>query len=49
MAKVLLINPIIREFAPPNNPPLGLMYLAAVLERDGHKVEICDLNALRQT
>lgn len=48
MAKVLLINSIIRPFAPPNNPPLGVMYLASVLRQAGHYVEICDLNANRQ-
>lgn len=48
MAEILLINSIIREFAPPNNPPLGLLYIAAVLEQHGHKCDICDLNALRQ-
>ena len=47
MANVLLINSVIREFAPPNNPPLGVMYLASVLEEHGHHVDICDLNALR--
>lgn len=48
MADVLLINSVIREFAKPNNPPLGVMYLASVLEQAGHNVDICDLNALRQ-
>ena len=47
MAKLLLINPVIREFAPPNNVPLGLCYIASYLERHGHEVEICDLNAHR--
>jgi anaerobic magnesium-protoporphyrin IX monomethyl ester cyclase len=47
MADVLLINSVIREFAFPNNPPLGVMYLASVLEAKGHNVSICDLNALR--
>ena len=47
MSKVLLINSPIRLFAPPNNPPLGVMYLAATLRKDGHYVEILDLNACR--
>ena len=47
MKKILLINNVIREFAPPNNAPLGLLYIAAYLEKHGHSVDICDLNALR--
>lgn len=47
MAKILLINSVIRIFAPPNNAPLGLLYIAAYLEKHGHSVDICDLNALR--
>jgi radical SAM superfamily enzyme YgiQ (UPF0313 family)/intein-encoded DNA endonuclease-like protein len=47
MAKILLINSVIREFAPPNNTPLGLLYIASVLEEHGHECDICDLNALR--
>lgn len=46
--KVLLIFPnavtenVIDVMA--ERPPLGLAYLAAVLEREGHKIEILDLN-----
>jgi len=47
MANVLLINSVIRETAPPNCTPLGLLYIAAVLEQHGHKCDICDLNGLR--
>lgn len=47
MAKLLLINSVIREFAPPNNVPLGLCYIASYLEKHGHEVDICDLNGLR--
>ncbi len=47
MSKILFINPPIREWAQPNNPPLGLLYMASYLEAHGHKVDICDLNALR--
>lgn len=46
--KLLLINPPIREFAKPNNPPLGLLYLASYLEQHGHSVDVADLNAHRQ-
>ena len=44
--KVLLVNPPQTFFpgsdAPSGNLPLGLMYIAAVLERDGSKAEILD-------
>jgi radical SAM superfamily enzyme YgiQ (UPF0313 family) len=45
--KVLLINPPVREWAKPNVFPLGLGYIAAVLLKDGHKVEVMDINAYR--
>lgn len=48
MSNILLINSIIREFAPPNNIPLGVCYLSSVLKQAGHNVDICDLNGLRQ-
>jgi len=38
---------VIREFAPPNNVPLGPCYIASYLESHGHRVDICDLNGLR--
>ncbi len=47
MAKILFINPPIREWAKPNNPPLGLLYMASYLEAHKHEVDICDLNAYR--
>ena len=44
--KVLLINPSQVFYpgsdAPAGNLPLGLMYIAAVLDKAGHKVEILD-------
>lgn len=45
--KVLLINPPIREEAPPNCFPLGLAYVARVLLDKGHKVSVLDINAHR--
>lgn len=48
ISSILLINPPIREFARPNNAPLGLLYIASYLEKHGHSVDICDLNAARQ-
>ena len=38
-ANIILINPQIGF-----SPPLGLLYLAAVLERANHKVEIIEFD-----
>ncbi|UCD14690.1 MAG: B12-binding domain-containing radical SAM protein [Thermoplasmatales archaeon] len=49
--KFLLLRPVHREKGksfipfPMTYPPLGLLYLGAVLERDGHKVEVIDYYA----
>ncbi len=45
--KILLIHPVIREWAPPNCFPSGLGYLASVLLDAGHEVDVYDANALR--
>ena len=48
MSTVLLINPRATDYPKiqqKSYAPLSLMYIAAVLERDGHAVAICDLNA----
>ncbi len=45
--KILLINPLIREWAKPNVLPLGLGYIASVLRNSGHDVEVMDINAYR--
>jgi anaerobic magnesium-protoporphyrin IX monomethyl ester cyclase len=45
--KALLINPPVRSWAQPNCFPIGLGYIAAVLQQAGHDVEILDINALR--
>ncbi len=45
--KVLLVYPYLRDVFHKLGfliPPLGLGYLAAVAKREGHEVEICDLN-----
>jgi anaerobic magnesium-protoporphyrin IX monomethyl ester cyclase len=45
--KILLINPpagSIYHFLRLKTPPLGLAYIAAVLQKDGHMVKIADLN-----
>lgn len=44
---VLLVNPLVREWAAANWTPLGLLYIAAELKRLGHSAEIYDINALR--
>jgi len=44
--KILLINPPIRTWAPPNCFPQGLGYIAQMLRKD-HDVEVLDLNAER--
>lgn len=45
--KILLINPIDREFMPPSMFPLGLGYVAASLKSAGHEVTVVDLNGNR--
>ena len=45
--KCLLINPPINPKEPPYNLPLGLAYIAAVIEAKGHDVAIFDNNAYR--
>lgn len=45
--KILLINPPIREWAKPNCIPLGLGYVGAILEQEGHEIEVMDINAFR--
>lgn len=42
--KVLLIHPRLRKYNQPRLPSLGLLSIAAVLERERHKVWVGDLN-----
>ncbi len=42
MKVILIIPPDRLSFEPMTYPPLGLLYIAAVLERDGFEVEIVD-------
>jgi radical SAM superfamily enzyme YgiQ (UPF0313 family) len=42
--KILLFKPRTKSWSPNVYLPLGLAYVGAVLEQDGHKVEIIDLN-----
>lgn len=45
--KILFINMPIREHAPPNNAPLGVLSLATHLNSKGHNAGILDLNVYR--
>lgn len=47
MAKVLFINPIIRQDDKPRHVPYGMALLVAIAEKKGHKVQVLDANAWR--
>jgi len=47
MAKVLFINPVIREEDDPRHVPYGIALLASILMREGHLVQVFDANAWR--
>jgi len=42
--KIILIHPELKKYTQPKLPPLGLLFIAAVLEKAGHEVKILDLN-----
>ena len=42
--EIILINPPFKTSFP--QPPLGLVFIAAILEKEGHKVNIIDAQAL---
>jgi len=42
--KIILINPRLRAWSPNIWVPLGLAYIAAILEKEGHTIKIIDLN-----
>lgn len=48
MAKVLFINPVVREEDVPKHVPYGIALLAAIAVRDGHQVQVYDENAWRK-
>ena len=48
MAKVLIINPVVREEDVPRHVPYGLALLAAIAIERGHQVQVYDENAWRQ-
>lgn len=45
--KIVFVNPPIREWAKPNIFPLGVGYIAGMLQKQGFDVEVYDINALR--
>ena len=48
MAKILFINPLVREEDDPKHIPMGIAQLAAIAMKNGHDVQIFDQNAWRQ-
>lgn len=48
MAKILFINPVIREEDNPKHIPYGLAILAALAIERGHQVQVYDANAWRK-
>ena len=48
MAKILLVNPVVREEDVPRHIPYGIALLAAIAIKEGHKVQVYDANAWRQ-
>lgn len=49
MAKVLFINPVVREEDDPKHVPYGIALLAAIVNNAGHEVQVYDANAWRLT
>ncbi len=47
MAKVLFINPMVREEDDPKHVPMGMAQLAALAIKEGHKIQVYDHNAWR--
>ena len=47
MAKVLFINPVVREKDVPRHVPYGMALLASLAIREGHLVQVYDDNAWR--
>jgi anaerobic magnesium-protoporphyrin IX monomethyl ester cyclase len=48
MAKILFVNPVVREEDVPRHLPMGIALLAAIAIREGHLVQVYDANAWRQ-
>jgi anaerobic magnesium-protoporphyrin IX monomethyl ester cyclase len=48
MAKILFINPVVREEDVPRHIPYGIALLASISMEKGHKVQVYDANAWRK-
>lgn len=48
MAKVLFVNPLVREEDDPRHVPYGIALLAAIAANQGHHVQVYDENAWRR-
>lgn len=48
MAKILFINPVVREEEKPKHIPYGIALLSAIAQKNGHQVAIYDANAWRK-
>lgn len=48
MARVLFVNPVVREEDNPKHIPYGIALLAAIAMREGHEVQVYDANAWRK-
>ena len=47
MAKILFINPVVREEDVPRHVPYGIALLASIAMNQGHQVQVFDQNAWR--
>lgn len=47
MAKIILINPVVRMEDDPKHVPYGIAVLAAICDQHGHQVQVFDANAWR--
>ena len=47
--RILLINPLVREWSKPNCLPLGLLCIASACRKSGWEVRVLDLNAERRS
>ena len=47
MAKVLFINPMVREEDDPHHVPMGMAQLCAIAINEGHQIQVYDHNAWR--
>ena len=48
MAKILFINPVVREEDDPKHIPYGIALLASIAIEKGHQVQVYDANAWRK-